>query len=292
MSNIGGKKREQQELKEYVKKVGLFEAKVIAINPTAEECKDILGFEPKEDSKSLQYLGKTENGETKLTIDVWLEEVVSKDRFKLKFYLEDIVKFNRTGTKKQYIDSIGKCSYAVDANDLPDWYTKRDYRVAFVGEEDLYKFLRTWLGNLDYRDAETTLSLDWKKLMKGNVKDLKDQINGEWCTNIVALATVKTSMKDGEKVEYQNVYSKGFLPAYSLRQFRNMDFSDPEVLKTLRDKKENNSKELKTHERFVLEVTGEYGCRDHYTFKPLMVYNPKDNVVASDDVMIDDDFNF
>ena len=64
-------------------------------------------------------------------------------------------------------------------------YKGRDYRVAFVGEEDLYNFMRTWLGDLDYRDADTILQLEWKKLMKGNVKDIKDQIDGEWCYNLL-----------------------------------------------------------------------------------------------------------
>ena len=43
MSGIGGVKRERKEnLGEFPKKVGLFEASVIAINPTIEQYKDIL----------------------------------------------------------------------------------------------------------------------------------------------------------------------------------------------------------------------------------------------------------
>jgi len=38
------------------------------------------------------------------------------------------------------------CSWAADENDLAEWFTKgRDYRVAYVGEEDLYNFMRVWL---------------------------------------------------------------------------------------------------------------------------------------------------
>jgi len=37
MSNIGGKLKQVKELPEFKKSVGLFEAKVVAINPTAEE---------------------------------------------------------------------------------------------------------------------------------------------------------------------------------------------------------------------------------------------------------------
>ena len=145
------------------------------------------------------------------------------------------------------------------------------------------------MGNLDYRDAETTLQLEWKKLMKGNVKDLKDQIDGEWCTNVVALATIKTVIKDDETKEYQAVYNRGFLPAYAIKQFRLIDYNKPEVLSGLKTKK---SKDLKPHERFVINVTGEYGCRDFYTFKDLKEYNAEDNLVASDKTISDDGADF
>ena len=285
MSSIGGKKKEQSQFTESVKKVGLFEAKVIAINPTAEEYKDLLGIELKEDSKATEYLGKSQEGNTTLRIDVWLEDVKNGEKFRANFYLEDKEKENKDKTKKQYINNIGGCTWADDENNLPEWFKGREYREANVGEEDLYNFLRTWLGNLDYRDAETTLQIEWKKLMKGNVKDLKDQVGGEYCTNVVALATIKTVIKEDETKEYQSVYNRAFLPAYAIKQFRLVDFTKPEVVSGLRSKK---SKDLKPHERFVLTVTGEYGCRDFYVLKDLKEYNPEDNLVASDKPMSED----
>ena len=290
MSGIGGNKRQQSSGEStFSKKVGLFEANVIAINPTIEEFKDKLGIELKEDSKAADYLGMSQDGNKTLRVDIWLEEVKSKDKFKAVFFLENKERENKDGSKKQYINSVGTCSWADDENNLPKWFTEREVRVAYVGEEDFYSFLRTWLGNLDLRDAESTLQLDWSKLMKGNVKDLRDQINGEWCTNVVALATVKTVEKDGDIKEYQGVYTKGFLPAYTLKQFRLVDFSSSAILKGLREKK---SKDLKPHERFVLNVTGEYGCKEFYTFKDLAEYNADDNLVASDRVLEEDDSDF
>jgi hypothetical protein len=35
-------------------------------------------------------------------------------------------------------------------------------------------------------------------------------------------------------------------------------------------------------------MTGEYGCKDYYTFTDLREYNPDDNLVASDKVISDD----
>ena len=289
MSNIGGKKKEQLQSTEYVKKVGLFEATVVAINPDAEEYKEVLGIEVKEDSKSVEYLGKSQDGNATLRVDVWLEEVKNKDKFKVTFFLEDKERENKDQTKKQYINNVGTCTWSDDPNNLPEWFSSRDYRVAFMGEEELYNFLRTWLGGLDYRDAETTLQLEWKKLMKNNLRDLKEQINGEYCTNVVALATVKTVIKDDETKEYQGVYNKAFLPAYSIKQFRLVDFNNSNTLSTIRSKK---SKDLKPYERFVLTVTGEYGCKDYYILKDLKEYNADDNLVASDKAISEDGSDF
>jgi len=285
MSSIGGAKREAVDRSEFAKKVGLFEAKVIAINPDIEEYKNLLNIELAETSKATEYLGTSQDGNQFLRIDVWLEEVKIQQRFRVTFFLENKERENKDYTKKQYINSIGSCAWSDDPNNLPDWFTKRDYRVAFVGEEDFYNFLRTWLGELDYRSAETTLQLEWKKLMKGNVKDVKDQIDGEWCNNIVALATISVKNKDGESKEYQGVYNKGFLPKYTLKQFRAINYKDSKVIAGLKSKK---PKDLKPHERFVLNLTGEYGSKEYYILNDMVNYNTDDNLVASDKAITSD----
>ena len=289
MSTIGGKKRESNALPEFTKQVGLFEAKVVAINPNAEEYKDVLEIELKDDSKALDYLSVNKEGNTALRVDIWLQDIKNESKFKVTFFLENREKENKDGTKLQYINAVGVCSWAADADDLPDWFAKRDYRPAFVGEEELYGFLRTWLGNLDYRDEETTLDLDWKKLMKGNLKDLKSQIDGEYCTNVVALATIKTVVKDGDVKEYQNIYNKSFLPAYTLKQFRLVDYNKSDMQSKLRAKA---TRDLKPHERFVVNITGEYGCKDYFVFKDLADYDAEANMVSSDSVISEDDADF
>ncbi len=286
-NKIGGKKREQVD---FGKKIGLFSAKVIAINPTREEYKTILGMELKEESKADEYLGESKENNTTLRVNVWLEEAKTKQKLPVVFFLENKVRENKDATKKQYINDIGMCSWADDPNNLKDWFTKRDYREAYVGEEDMYSFLRTWLGLLDYRDAATTLQIEWKRLMKGDVRDLKAQIGGEYCTNVGSLAIVKTITKEGEDEpkEYQGVYNRGFLPEYALKQFRLIDYNKPEEQARLRAKTD-----LKPHERFVLQVSDvEHGCKDSYTFKDFQDYDPKQFLVASDSPMGTDDLPY
>jgi len=291
MSNIGGDKRQSPvfEDKEFAKKIGLFEARVIAVNPTTEEYADVLGRQLKEDSKSTEYLGTSKDGNARLRLDFWLEEVKTQVKFKLTFFIENKEKENKDLTKKQYINNIGRCTWADSPNNLPPWFKERENRVSFVGEEDLYNFLRSWLSNIDFSSKKSTLQLEFNKLIKGNVKELKDEINGEWATNIVALATVTSKeTPDGTK-EYQAIYSKAFLPPYSIKAFRLIDYNKAEAISALRQK---SQKELKPHERFVLNVVGEYGCKDFFTFKELKDYNSEDNLVASDKVIAEDDSDF
>lgn len=286
---IQGDQREQKQVQEFPKKVGLFEAEVVAINPTAEEYKEALDIELPAESKATEYLGKSRDGNTYLRVDVWLKDIKSGDKFKTTFFLEDKERENKDGSKKQYINNIGRCAWADDPNNLADWFTKRDYRVAYVGEEELYEFLRTWLGKLDFMKEDSVLQADWKKLMKGNVSELKGQVDGAYCTNIGALATIVMKEKDGETKEYQGVYNKAFLPAYALKNFRLINYNDVTVQSALRGKK---LKDLKPHERFVINVTGEYGCRDFYILRDLKEYNAEDNLVASDAVLSDDGDDF
>jgi hypothetical protein len=291
MSNIGGEKRQAPQFddKEFAKKVGLFEAKVIAVNPTTEEYADVLGRQLKEDSKATEYLGTSKDGNARLRLDFWLEEVKSKEKFKLTFFIENKEKENKDGTKKQYINNIGRCTWADSPNNLPTWFQERENRVAFVGEEDLYNFLRSWLSNIDFSSKKSTLQVEFNKLIKGNVKELKEQINGEWATNIVALATINTKETDDGVKEFQNIYNKAFLPPYSIKAFRLLDYNAAGTISGLRQK---SAKDLKPHERFVLNVVGEYGCKDFYTFKELKEYSSEDNLVASDKVIAEDDSDF
>lgn len=293
MSSIGGKIREQSSGSSdsnYEKKVGIFEANVVAINPTAEEYSSILGREISPDSKATEYLGETKDGNTYLRIDVWLQEVKNQDNFKVSFFLEDKQRQNRDGTKNQYINSVGTTSWADEESNLYDWFTKdRDFRIAYVGEEDLYNFMQKWLSKLDYRDVETELQLDWKKLMRGDVRDLKSQIGGDYCSTIVSMATVVVRERDGESKEYQGIYNKGFLSGWAMKFFRAVDYTDRRVVESLKSKA---SRDLKQHERFVVQVSGEYGCKDYYILKEIESYNPGDNLVASDKHISDDEADY
>ena len=296
---IGGQERMQVDFIEVQKRIGLFETNVLAINPDKEEYeKKQLGRTLDED-KELEYLSESEEGNAKLRIDVYLEDVnekveegATKKRYKAAYFLENKERENKDMTKKQYINNVGTTSWADSPNNLPDWFkgeegSERENRVANVGEEELYKFVTSWLGKLDYKSADTTVELDWKKLMKGNVKELKDQIDGMWNSTFLALATVRVKETADGVREYQSVYNKEFLPVYTLRNFRLVDYDNDEVVAKLEAKKKKMY-----HEKFVLSVKGDYGCKDFFVLKPIKDYDPDENLVSSSAPMATDDASY
>lgn len=285
MAGIGGARRESQG-GDFTKKVGLFEGKVIAINPTIEEYKDTLGIELKEESKAIEYVGESENGNATIRINVWLKDVKSEQNFNVTFFLEDKIRENKDGNKTQFINSYATLCWAESEEGLPDWFLRTRgvenvIKKAHPGEEDLYEFLKMWLPiNFDAEDGE--LYLEWKKLIRGNLKELREQINGNLCQNVLCLATVMSTEKEGEIKEYQGVYNRAFLPPTYMKNFRNVDYTDSKIVENLKARK---PKDLKFHEKFVAKITGEYGCRHFFILKELRDYNPDDNLVASNKVL-------
>jgi len=103
------------------------------------------------------------------------------------------------------------------------------------------------------------LQLDWKKVISGNLKEWKELIGHEWTISVGLLATVRiTETAEGTK-STQNIFTRKFFPGYYVKNMRMLDLSNMSVLRGIKDKAKP-----KPWERFVSEVTGEYGCKDIY----------------------------
>lgn len=260
---IQGKKR---ELKSFEKQVGLFEANVVSVNPNREELEKLLGIPELE--KDPEYLKEDEkDSKQRLSVSIWLEEVLHKQLFNVRFFLKDEYRTNKDGSKNQFINTLGAASWADEVENLPSFITDggREVRKAHIGEEELYKFLRSWLSELDTRDPDAKLELDWSKLMRGNVKELRDFMGSGYEKTVVALATVRTS--DDGQTDYQQVYNREFLPGYTFKFF------------TLGGKKMP-----KFVTKFIENVEdSEYGCKEFYgtTLTTLHLYVPEENLATS-----------
>lgn len=289
MSGVKGKKRES----DFSKETGFFEGKVVAINPDKERLEKLLNTTLEKD---LEYLSEDENGVKKLSVVVWLQNVKTNKLKSVRFFLKDVERKNtiKEGDvgkkpKKQYINNVGMTTWAESESLIPDWFKEKGYRVAHEGEEELYAFITSWLSDLDLRDAEAALSFDWSKLMRGNLKDITEQIGGEYETTVVVLNTVRVVDGDEGQKEYEQVYNRKFLPGYTMKQIVNKKIDAAFVAQA-------SAKDIKKRsrlEKFVLEVTDrQYGIRDFYTLGELEEYNPSKNPVAGDKALADDDTEY
>lgn len=254
-------KGKEKEVKSFSKYVGLFNANVVAVNPTKDELGKLLNSTIE---KEPEYMGSNnESGAKRLTVSFWLKEEQTGSLFNVRFNIEDTAVVSKSGLN-QYINSIGTTSYAASPDNVPDFVKARPVRQAKKGEELLYKFLKNWLSNLNYEDDSTELMMDWKKLISGKVTELRDAIDSFKSQTVCALATVRTA-EDGK--EYQAVYSYEFLPNYALDCFNG-----------------RKNKNYKVVDKFIEKVTDpEYGCKDYYELVALKEYDPTKNVVGSSD---------
>lgn len=279
MAAVSGKKR---EIKSFEKQVGVFEATVVAINPNREELEKLLGIPDLKDDPT--YLKEDEkDGLQKLNVTIWLKEIMNGQLFNVRFYLKDKYRTNKDESKNQYINTAGNTGWADEEANLPAWILKdgRDVRQAHIGEEELYNFCRSWLSQLDTRDPDTILQFDWKKLMKGNVKELTDLIGesdaeDNFTGTVVALATIRTADNaEGEATDYQQVYNRNFLPGYTMKFFKLAGKKAPKMV-----------------DKFIESVEDpEYGCKEFYglELRPLHLYNPEENIARDDRSDISED---
>lgn len=279
---IKGKAREQ---KDFVKETGFFEGEVLAINPTREALEKILDTTLEKDP---EYLSE-DHGVKRLNLNVWVKNLKDGKVRVIKFFLKDFPRMNKDGSKRQFINDVGMTTWSDTEDNLQGWFRERPYRVANEGEEELYNFAVTWLNKLDTRDAETVLHFDWSKLMKGNVKEISDEINGEFCGTICPLVMIRTVNKDGQPAEFEQVYNKEFLPGYAIKQIRlrKIDRGFIESARMTERKKRNKL------QKFILNVTDpSYGVKDFYTLGELTPYDPSKNIVSGGSVIAEDDSSY
>lgn len=281
--SIKGKAREE---KLFVKETGFFEGEVVAINPSREKLEKLLNTTLEKDP---EYLSKDENGKVRLNLTIWVKDVNTGKLRSTRFFLKDVERGNKDKTKLQYINDVGMTTWADSEDNLQEWFKSRPYRVAHEGEEEMYNFAVTWLNKLDTRDAETVLDFDWSKLMKGNIKEIADQVGGEYAGTICQLVTMRITDKEGQPMEYEQVYNKEFLPGYTMKQIRlkKIDSAFIESAKLTERKKRSKL------QKFVLNIMdSQYGIKDHFTLGELTPYDPSKNIASGDKIISDDDASY
>ena len=180
---------------------GLANMQVIAINPSKAEA-EALGINLKEEPV---YVGKTDDGTHKVSIDFWLRHTNPDFTQKVRFFLEARTLVTSTG-KQRAINDLGQNTFTNDLTVLPlksgsneTWFSTKGIRFAFVGECELIGFLRSWLSV--GVDQESKLDSP-EALFKGDVSELRKYLS--------QFPNAKVQVLLVEKNGYSNVYTKHF----------------------------------------------------------------------------------
>lgn len=284
---------------------GFFEGKVIAISPDKEKLEE-LGFSPE---KEPEYT-KDKDGTDTVRIDFLFKDVKSGHNFRKSFFLEnsDVCQKAKDDwdeeqladfvPKYQWVNQVGDSTWAADEADLTSRFTKfqktdkdtkeveiygdKEYRIAKVGEADLMKFIRDWQGKFNYFSVNTNILLDLKKLFQGKFGELQSEIGGEFETTTVELAEVRTVDKEGEINQYQSLWKES-LPGYMMKVIRNTKFTEDNIQKWAGEKKTKDNPDgrwLKRHEQFAVDISGEYGSKNHYELVPLKKYDQEGDLAV------------
>ena len=176
---------------------GIATMNVIAVNPSLGEL-HALGINVKQEQN---YTG-IQMGERKLNkLTLWVRNAEHEftTRFDILVQPEERPE-SRTG-KFQYINKFGQTAWGTEnPSSQYEWFKNEGVRRAYVGEETLIDFMKTW-ANVG-RDGECAID-DIKAVTSGDVHELKGYVTALKENRVRLLL----GAKDGK---YQSVYTKFF----------------------------------------------------------------------------------
>lgn len=232
----GKKSTEGATIKHYI---GVGSCFVLAVNPNKAELSALYGTEITNDPN---YIGETEVNGNKIP-NVRLDFILKTDEksqfnngisctTKASFFLRKEPRYNKDATKCQVIDKYGRTAWVTieqaKNHEVPMYSNgpaniDKGYRVAYVGEEDLVKFLIAYLGipSTTKRQADGNYvekSAEELVECEAGLEKIKDYFKGDFSEirSIIALqpenkVKVMFGVRNVEDKQYQTVYTNMFL---------------------------------------------------------------------------------
>lgn len=237
----GNASKEAQEFKRYI---GVCPVFVKAVNPNKVEHEKLFNttleeapvyIQDKEDNNGNSYKN--------VRISLVLQPDVEKIGFDMPLVTMPLFITNQKqhGTnsgKYQVVDKYGRFAWAteaeISAKEIPTYSNGKkadisnDYRIAYVGEEDLTNFIRVFLcipsitkwdnnekcmvPNTDVKPEECECRLDVEsieKFFKGDFSEIKEILGFQPNNKIKVCLGVRTDMNSGKL--FQSVYTKKFM---------------------------------------------------------------------------------
>ena len=291
--------------------VGVGELSIKGFNFDREKSNEFFGYESKEDDKPLEYLAekeiKTGEGENEVTemcnqvtITVFCEELRTKTKHRLNFYLVDKQRVSKTG-KLAFVNQLGMQSFVDDESNLADWFKEfslkdkndpslvttypKEYRRALMGEENIYEFLVKWMDVNKFNTSNNVL-LDTKKLLKGNMSELNSLVEEYSDRTVLVPFGIKTKdTEDGTK-EVQVISNKFFLQGKFKKNWTNYQANNFEGL-TAKTKFMYDVN--KFHESLIDSENGFCKAADFVELAPIRDYVSGESPLSTDKAVVTSD---
>lgn len=237
----GNASKEAQEFKRYI---GVCPVFVKAVNPNKAEHEKLFNTTLEEAPVYVQDKEDAEGNSYKnVRISVVMQPDVEKIGFEMPLvtmplFVTNQKQFGAKSGKYQVVDKYGRFAWAteaeISAKEIPTNSNGKkadisnDYRIAYVGEEALTKFIRAFLcipeitvwdnneqcrvPNTKDKPEECECRLDvetFEKLFKGDFSEIKDTLGLQPNNKVKVCLGVRTDANSGKL--FQSVYTKKFM---------------------------------------------------------------------------------
>ena len=240
MISKGNASKEAQEFKRFI---GICPVFVKAVNPNKAEHEKLFNTTLEE---APVYVQDKEDNDGNSYKNVRISVVLQPDTEKIGFdmplvtmplFITNQKQHGANSGKYQVVDKYGRFAWAteaeISAKEIPTYSNGKkadisnDYRIAYVGEEDLTNFIRVFLcipsitkwdnnekcmvPNTDVKPEECECRLDietFEKFFKGDFSDIKDILGFQPTNKIKVCLGVRT---DANGKFFQSVYTKKFI---------------------------------------------------------------------------------
>ena len=236
----GNASKEAQEFKRFI---GVCPVFVKAVNPNKAEHEKLFNTTLEEAPVYVQDKEDNDGNSYKnVRISVVLQPDVEKIGFDMPLvtmplFITNQKQYGANSGKYQVVDKYGRFAWAteaeISAKEIPTYSNGKkadisnDYRIAYVGEEDLTNFIRVFLcipsitkwdnnekcmvPNTDVKPEECECRLDietFEKFFKGDFSEIKDILGFQPTNKVKVCLGVRT---DANGKLFQSVYTKKFI---------------------------------------------------------------------------------
>ena len=191
---------------------------VQTLNPTWDELKknNPNAKEPKylEDESSEAVKNKPAQHFKKHRLHFTVYHPETKTYAPLTFWLESRPRWNKAGTKVEWINIYGNTCWSDSETELSgnvDWFDNKGARPALNGEKSLTDFIKAWA---NVNEGEQAYLDDPKKIAEGDLGELKTLLSVLKNNKLTVLLGVNKVEKDGKTTYYQGVYPLFFARTY------------------------------------------------------------------------------